>query len=277
MKPVYFQGGLYYVEAFMKYGCFGVVIKNELSEDEKKILGRFAIEFERTYTRFLDLQKAEAQAREAQIEAALEKVRSRSLAMHQSDELEEVIMVVSEQLQQLQFRFHNASFVRYNEQQGLNFWLASPGQPQPYLIEVPYLDNPIYTRPLEALKNGVDFIADVLTPEENHIWLDHLLKYSVLKNVSEDDKKFLRGTGGFARSLVMTKHIILVIGNYAAVPYTDEENQILKRFGNVFEQTYTRFLDLQKAEAQAREAQIEACIGKSSFKNYGYAAKRRTG
>jgi O-succinylbenzoate synthase len=29
------------------------------------------------------------------------------------------------------------------------------------------------------------------------------------------------------------------------------------RFGKVFEQTYTRFLDLQKAEAQARESQIQ--------------------
>jgi hypothetical protein len=49
------------------------MVKNELLEDEKKILSRFAIEFERTYTRFLDLQKAEAQAREAKIEAALGK------------------------------------------------------------------------------------------------------------------------------------------------------------------------------------------------------------
>ena len=45
---------------------------------------RFAKVFEQTYTRFLDLQKAEAQAREAQIELALERVRARSMAMHQS-------------------------------------------------------------------------------------------------------------------------------------------------------------------------------------------------
>jgi hypothetical protein len=49
---------------------------------EEPIFKRFAQVFDLTYTRFLDLQKAEAQAREAQIEAALEKVRSRSLAMH---------------------------------------------------------------------------------------------------------------------------------------------------------------------------------------------------
>ena len=41
---------------------------------------------------------------------------------------------------------------------------------------------------------------------------------------------------------------------YESVP---KAHDIFKRFAKVFEQTYTRFLDLQKAEAQAREAQIE--------------------
>ena len=54
-------------------------------------------------------------------------------------------------------------------------------------------------------------------------------------------------------------------------PLSQEGHDIFKRFAKVFEQTYTRFLDLQKAEAQAREAQIEASIGKSSGKNDGHA------
>ncbi len=45
--------------------------------NDTDLFTRFAKVFEQTYTRFLDLKKAEAQAREAQIETALEKVRSR--------------------------------------------------------------------------------------------------------------------------------------------------------------------------------------------------------
>jgi len=93
-----------------------------------------------------------------------------------------------------------------------------------------------------------------------HEWLKHLLETSVLKNAAEKDKNDLLHTAGYARSLVITKNIILVIGNYASVPYSNEQNAILKRFGNVFEQSYTRFLDLQKAEAQAREAQIQLAL-----------------
>jgi hypothetical protein len=101
LKPEFFQGGLYYVEAFMKYGCFGVMVQNEMPDDEKKILGRFAVEFERTYTRFLDLQKAEAQARESRIEAALEKVRGKAMAMHNSNDLALTASMVFTELRKL--------------------------------------------------------------------------------------------------------------------------------------------------------------------------------
>ncbi len=243
--------------AYFSHGLLTLQGTEHYSQEIQEILKRFAKVFEQTYTRFLDLQKAEAQAREAQVEAALEKVRSRSLAMHKSDELEEVIMVVSEQLQQLKFRFHNVSFGINNERRDFNFWMASPGVAHPFLLAVPYIDNPAITHPLKARSKGVDFISDILSFEENKAWLQHLFEYSVLKNVSEDHKNFLLATKRFARSQVLNKHTILTIGNYAGVPYTDEQNDILKRFGNVFEQAYTRFLELQKAEAQAREAQIK--------------------
>jgi hypothetical protein len=52
---------------------------------------RFGKVFEQTYTRFLDLQKAEAQARESQIQLALERVRARTMAMQKSDELPKLL------------------------------------------------------------------------------------------------------------------------------------------------------------------------------------------
>jgi hypothetical protein len=71
---------------------------NVLSQDNIDILKRFSKVFEQSYVRFLDLQKAEAQAREAQIEAALERVRSRAMAMHTSNELKEVAKEMRNQL-----------------------------------------------------------------------------------------------------------------------------------------------------------------------------------
>ncbi|WP_163366873.1 hypothetical protein, partial [Klebsiella aerogenes] len=54
--------------------------------------------FEQAYTRFLDLQKVEAQAIEAQIEAALERVRAKSMAMQQPNELREVAELLRKEM-----------------------------------------------------------------------------------------------------------------------------------------------------------------------------------
>ena len=66
-------------------------------------------------------------------------------------------------------------------------------------------------------------------------------------------------SNGFARSVFLTKNIWLSVTRYDAIPFSDEDNNIFKRFTNVFEQAYTRFLDLQKAEA-GRKAKIEAAL-----------------
>jgi hypothetical protein len=77
----------------------------------RKIIKRFASVFGQTYRRYLDLQKAEAQAREAKIEAALEKVRSRSLAMHKSQEIQEVINEVFIRLRELEINLDSANIL----------------------------------------------------------------------------------------------------------------------------------------------------------------------
>ena len=41
-------------------------------------------------------------------------------------------------------------------------------------------------------------------------------------------------------------------------PHSEEDKQVMKRFTSVFSLTFRRYQDLKKAEAQAREAQIEA-------------------
>jgi signal transduction histidine kinase/ketosteroid isomerase-like protein len=257
LQPKYFKQGLYYVEAFMKYGCFGVMVKNELTDDEKKILFRFSIEFERAYTRFLDLQKAEAQAWEAQIEMALEKVRSRSMAMHKSAELKEVIRVVLEQFVHLNVNVGHAGFyIDYKDHDDMHIWLADPNI-EPFFAVIPYFDAPTWNSFLEAKANGTVLHTDLLDFEEKNKFYQSLFK---LFTIPEEAKEFYMQCRGLAVSTVLLDNVGLYIENFDAEPYTDDENKILMRFAKVFEQTYTRFLDLQRAEAQAREAQIEAAL-----------------
>jgi hypothetical protein len=73
------------------------------TEANKAILIRFSKVFEQAYVRFLDLKKAEAQAREAKIEMALEKIRSRTMAMQHSDELPEAANLLFLEVQALRY------------------------------------------------------------------------------------------------------------------------------------------------------------------------------
>ncbi|MDE3740430.1 sensor histidine kinase [Maribacter polysaccharolyticus] len=233
---------------------------NAPSEEMETILTKMGAAFDLAYKRFEDLQKAEAQAREAQIEAALERVRAKSMAMHKSEELLEVITVVSEQLLALGFRFHHVSFAHNNIDETYRFWTAAKGMAKPMRFVVPYKDIPMFNNIIAAQKRSSSFFTDILTQKENNQWHGHLLKNDKRANVfSKEDNEYMQSKG-MARSIAINPNIMLILANYASIPYTEAENKIIARFGQVFEQSYTRFLDLQKAEAQARESRIEAAL-----------------
>ena len=246
--------------AYFSHGILTLQGTEAYSQETQEILKRFAKVFEQTYTRFLDLKKAEAQTKEAKIEAALERVRAKSMAMHHSDDLITVINVVQEQLLGLGFHFHAANFVTDYSEKGYTMWLASPGETFPYKIYVPQVGLKYFEAVNAAIEKGSDFATYTLNFEEKNTYFKNLFENSLAKNTSEEGKRIVFESKGMAASVVLLDKIRLNLMNLDMIPYTDEENDILKRFGYVFEQSYTRFLDLKKAEAQTREAQIEVAV-----------------
>ena len=259
LTPEHFTGGLYYVEAFMKYGCFGVMLAGDLTEDEKKILGRFAVEFERTYTRFLDLQKAEAQAREAKIEAALERLRSRTMAMQRSQELSEAATVLFQQVKALGVPQWTCGFSIFEIDDKEFTWY--PGSPDGDILppfKIPLTEHPVFISFNESRKRGDELFV---YEKEGEFQAGHYRYMQSLPGVGEMMQKMLDAGLSFPTfqidHLANFSHGSLVFITYEHFP---EMHDIFKRFAKVFEQTYTRFLDLQKAEAQAREAQIQLAL-----------------
>ena len=64
--------------------ALGISTYHPLVKNEQGLFHRFVNVFELAYRKYLDIENAETQAREAQIQASLEKVRSGSLAMHKA-------------------------------------------------------------------------------------------------------------------------------------------------------------------------------------------------
>ncbi|MBY0434759.1 MAG: hypothetical protein K2U26_11670, partial [Cyclobacteriaceae bacterium] len=248
---------VYLNSSFNNFGNLTLASLEPLSDEHFDILLRFAKVFDLTYTRFNDLQKAEAQAREAQIEAALERVRSRSMAMHKSDELKEVIRLVLDQFVHLNIKVEHAGFyIDYKTHDDMHIWLADPNL-EPFFAIIPYFDTPTWNSFIDAKASGKTFHTDLLDFEEKNKFYKSLFK---LFTIPEEAKEFYLQCKGLAVSTVLLGTVGLYIENFSGIPYTDEENKILMRFGNVFQQTYTRFLDLQKAEIQARESQIQLAL-----------------
>ncbi|MFI5154265.1 MAG: sensor histidine kinase, partial [Chitinophagales bacterium] len=221
---------------------------------------RFAKVFEQTFTRFLDLQKAESQAREAQIEAALEKVRSRTMAMQRSEELGDVASVLFKQVEGLGIKSWSTGFNIWLEGNTSYIdWISSPagGFLAPYTVDLSI--HPAFRKISEARQRGEDFYVLEFEGEqivEAYRLLSSFGDKKQFENLLESGFQFPKRQ---FNHYVFGAQVSLMFITYEAHP---EAWDIFKRFGKVFEQTYTRFLDLQKAESQAKEATIEAALEK---------------
>src|SRR6056297_278961 len=241
-------------------GILSIDLVKPPADDTKEIVTKMAGAFSLAYRRFLDLQKAEAQAREAQIEAALEKVRSRTMAMQSSDELTEAATEMFSKIEDLGLNPWGCGFNIFNDDKTvISQWVSTgDGRPiEPFdtpategifkrIVEQSENDEPLYIEKMEGkkLEDTYKYMASLPT-------LDKIFEELDAAGI-ELPKKQVDHAAYF-------KHGYLMFITYEETP---EFHSIFKRFANVFEQTYTRFLDLQKAEKQAREAQIENALEK---------------
>jgi hypothetical protein len=225
-----FPDGIYSCAGRHSIGTLGILHTRPATEEEKQLLIRFAREFDLVYKRFLDLQKAEAQAREAQIEAALERVRAKSLAMHQSDELQEVIHVVFKEVKKLGINA-DSCIININEpgNYDINMWISNQERTYSNLVKIPYSDHPVMVDYAEARKNKIDLITNRYSKEEGYNFFSDAFKNSALKIAPKKWQKLVLTAPSYIRSMALNKHTCIGINNYHNRPFTENENDILKR------------------------------------------------
>ncbi len=90
---------LYYHFSKFSGGALLMISNQQPSVEARELQKRAAVVFGLAVTRFLDLKKAEEQAREAKIEASLERVRGKAMAMHSSEDLAATIGIFYRELE----------------------------------------------------------------------------------------------------------------------------------------------------------------------------------
>lgn len=196
--------------------------------------------------------------RELEIEKAFEKVREYAMSMRHSSDLQKIVNIVARELNNMDLDITGVFMVINNDEidKQFTFW-GSTGVAEIYMKKaaIPYLDRPIYQVLAEATTNGEQFFVEKYSKEEKNEFFEHLFKHPPYNSSTQEWKEqvFSR-EGGYTRSVSVSQYTSIFVVNHFGRRLSDKDNEILKRFGQVFEQSYTRFLDIQKAEALAHEA-----------------------
>ncbi len=231
---------------------------NPPDDDVRNITVKMTHAFEQAYIRFLDLQKAEAQAREAQIEAALERVRAQTMAMHNSEDVGECIVKMFSEVTALgvpeSTRFGIGILNHDNENNQL--WTASKDgeEVKMHIGNIEMTWHPLLISARKAWKAQVPLHEYVLEGED-------LLNYYQMLNDAPDYPLRIAMENLPERQF----HYGFVFEHGFFYAFSPREFQpdlirIVHRFTSLFGQTYRRYLDLVTAEAQVREAKIEIAL-----------------
>jgi len=267
ITPDDYPDGIYHTAGKHPFGYIGMNQVRPATGEEEQIVIKFANEFGRAYQRFLDLKKAEEQAREAKIETALEKIRSRTMAMQKGEELQEVAVLLYKELIALGVtNFVTCGYVEVNEEiQRQHTWVTAPGGDTMGLFHLPLTGDDTFDVRYAAWKKQQTVFHQSVAGQ---VRSDHL-EYAITTFNSKEAEEMVRiqfpDPTVFYCFNFSHGYLHIVGGSLLE----KEEENLLARFTKVFEQTYTRFLDLQKAEEQAREAKIEMSLEKIRSRTMG--------
>ena len=235
-------------------GGLGLSAYTQLSEEAINLFHRFRNVFALAYQRFRDIEQAEAQAREAQIEASLERVRTRSMAMQKSEELVEASNVLFNELNKLGIEpIRTGVGTIDGQKESIIVWSSQLVEQNEIKIlgEVPRHAHPFFEGYYAAWQNKEPWFTYTMSGKE-------IVEYykSMSSILSYPEKTEFNPQESF-NVFFFPEGSLNVITPY---PLSTDDCSLILRFAKVFGQIYRRFLDLKLAEAQAREARIEVAL-----------------
>jgi len=187
----------------------------------------------------------------------LERVRSRTMAMQHSNELGDAALLLFQQAQALGARSFACGFTIWGEEKKTaTFWMA-----QESMIQPPFIVNStedVFRDVYEAAQRGESLYVKEQEGKELEAHYQYMSTNTVFKGIMEkmDQAGLSVPVFQILHCAFFSQGFLLFI-TYEPVP---EIWDVFKRIAKVFDQTYTRFLDLQKVEAQAREAVKQASV-----------------
>jgi signal transduction histidine kinase len=253
--PEDFPNGLFITQGYCKFGYVGFGHTREATEEEKEVVKRMAVEFERLYQRFIDLQTTEAQIREVQIEASLERVRASAMAMRSSYDVGNATGVLFNELDRLGIPLLRCGLIIINSKnKTMEVWRAnttSDGTIGQVTGIVSMSIHPMLEAAYDAWLLKETSLRYELSGE------DLMNYYKALTNHAPQFTQSVMTETQTSTCFFFKEGALFA---FTKDPPDVETSAVLKKFASVFGLTYRRYLDLKIAEQQAREAVKQASL-----------------
>lgn len=247
--------------AFFSKGEVSISTPEPRPAETIELLERFAKVFDLTYTRFLDLKNAEAQVREANIEAALERVRSKAMAMQKSEDLADAVAIVFEQMDKLDLGMLRCGIgILDKVKRTADVWTTTKSDNNT-VVQVSG-DESMDLHPLlqGAFESWLDHKEDYYYELQGEDLRNYYVAISGTNFHLPKSQSFISPAKGMLQYYYLATFSAGALFAFRETPFPEEAKKVIKRFADVFHLTYTRFSDLKHAEAQARESKIETAL-----------------
>ncbi len=236
--------------AFFSHGRVGLITNQDLDDAEIDILKRFASVFEQAYTRFLDLQKAEALARETRQQAILDRVRVEIASMRTTEDLQRVTPLVWQALTKLDVPFSRCGvFIMDDDTEMIHSFVTTPTGEHLAALKVPYDSDPATIQSVDAWRNKRVF-TDQWDQQRFLQWTTMMLEEGLVDSVAEIPD-YADPPAMTALHFVPFSQGMLYVGNVD--PLSTEQIRLVQTLADAFSVAYARYEDFQALESKNEE------------------------
>jgi len=234
-------------------GCLYAWSDVRYNDDEIKILKRFASIIDLTFRRYMDLQKSEANARDAVKQAALDRIRADIASMRTISDLDRITPLIWNELTILGLPFVRCGVFLMDESQRLiHTFLSTPDGKALGAFHMPY-DTPVLRQVLihwRANERYIDHWDDEVFVQ----FANTLMQQGAIS--SPDQYLKTLPAGGVHLHFLPFLQGMLYVGNTARL--NDDQINLMQAVAEAFSTAYARYEDFNRLEA-AKE-QIEKTL-----------------
>jgi signal transduction histidine kinase len=235
----------FFYSFFFPQGTLNVVAAQPLTEEECSVMIRFAHVFGLIYTRFQDLQIAEAQTREALQKASLDRVRAEITSMRAADDLQHVTPLIWRELVTLGVPFFRCGiFIVSEPEQLVHAYLSTPEGKSLAVLHLPFDGLDTTQKVVESWKHQ-NVYTDHWNQNQFQAWVKSMAEQGQIENpqqfqVADEPIKSLH------LQFTPFKQGMLYVGSHEPL----EENQInlVKSLADAFSVAYARYEDFKQLE-----------------------------